>query len=436
MEIVLLLIQIPLLIVIIRYIRKLHTNSLLINSYYYILSFKVTAGFMLGIIYFNYYKNGDTINYGKDLDFLSGIFYSDFKSYLELILTGKTASEVKTGLINYRDIRAFAFVRMISPFYIISGSNYWICSIYLSLFSFSGLWILSNKLFKIYKVKPLALLISFFLFPSVIFWSSGMIKESIAIGMIGFISSIILDLANRQNNFTIVKFFLLLLFSYCLFILKYYYFAVLFAIIVPYGLIKYLSLRIDLFATNKRYRISALILLILLLVFMASFFHPLLHFDKISEALYLNYTKSLNKSTIYNSYTFSGLTSDPKSFLCHLPQAIIYGLFGPFLWQTYKLITTLNGIENTILLILFVTFILNSIKTKEINKTDIEETSIVIYIFILAVFMAFASPNWGSLVRYKIGYLPFFLLLILNSNPIIFQLEKRFSFLNLSEKKS
>ena len=60
----------------------------------------------------------------------------------------------------------------------------------------------------------------------------------------------------------------------------------------------------------------------------------------------------------------------------------------------------------------------------------------IIYVSILAITMAFASPNWGSLVRYKVGYLPFFLLLILNNNPVIDQLEKRWSFGNLREKKS
>jgi hypothetical protein len=434
MEIFLLLLQIPILIFLIKYIRKLNSDPLLVNSYYYLLSFKVTAGLILGIIYFSYYKTGDTISYGKDLDFMCKMFYSDFTGYLKLIFIGEVSEEANKNLLFFWDIRAFTFLRMISPFYVLSGSNYWIFSIYLSLFSFCGLWLLSNTLINLYKLKSIVVLISFFVFPSVVFWSSGVIKESLAMGMIGIILSILLNLANRQGNFTIMKFFVLIIFSFALFYVKYYYFAIFFAVIVPYGLIKYSSLRIEKLRTNKLYRISLFIFLIITMTFLASFLHPLLNINKFFQALYLNYNNTLNHSLVSNSFVYDGLTPDPFSFLTNSPKALLFGLFGPFIWQTSKLISGIGGIENTFLIILFIVFLVKFFRDKLIFKIDIEEIALIIYISILAACMAFASPNWGSLVRYKIAYLPFFLLLILNNNPIIVQLERKIPFLNFSEK--
>ncbi len=85
MELLLLLIQIPFLIVLIKYLRKKHSDPLLTNSYYFILSFKVTAGIFLGLLYFNYYKEGDTIAYYLDLENLSNIFYTNKKEYINIV---------------------------------------------------------------------------------------------------------------------------------------------------------------------------------------------------------------------------------------------------------------------------------------------------------------------------------------------------------------
>ncbi len=437
MELFLLLLQIPLLIFIIKYIRKLHSDPLFVNAYYYLLSFKVTAGLVLGVLYFSYYKGeGDTIMYYEHFELLTSICYSNFQEYVKFIIMGEIPNQFSNSNYLFDQERAFTFIKICSPFYILSGSNYWILSIYLSVFSFLGFWILSSTLIKVYKLKPLSVLVSFFIFPSVVFWSSGVIKESLVLGMMCIIISLILNLITRQENLFIRKCIILLVFSCALLYMKFYYFAVLFAVVIPYGLVKYFSSKIEVMRINKSYRIFSFLFLLLLMSIIVSFIHPLLNIDAISEAIYCNYQATLKYSNILNSYTFEGLSSDPISFLSHIPKALFYGLFSPFLWQCKSVITMVNGIENTILLILFITFLLTNFRKEKLVKIDIEVISLVVYVGTLAIFMAFASPNWGSLVRYKVGYLPFFLLLILNNNPAIIQLEKMFSFLNRSEKKS
>ncbi len=439
MELFLFLIQIPLLIFIIRYIRKLHSDPLLVNSYYYLLSFKVTAGLCLGVIYFNYYKAGDTVDYFNALEFLSRLCYSDIKSYTKLILFSEASAELasKLKMMHYYHPRAFIFIRIISPFYILSGNNYWFLSIYLSLFSFLGLWILSNTLLRLYKIKPLAIMVSFFIFPSVVFWSAGIIKESLIMGMLCILVSILLNLVHRSGKFNIVKLGCLLVFSFLLLYIKFYYFAVLFAVLIPYGIIKYLSNKEgSILQSEKLMRILFLFFVIIFMSFIVSRVHEKLHIDTLAEALFLNYETTIERSHGKNVFLFEGLNASPLSFLRSTPLALSYGLFGPFLWQGQNLLGLISGIENMVILIFFLVFLLSNYNKEKINKIDIEETALIIYISTLAMTMAFASPNWGSLVRYKVGYLPFFLLLILNNNPVIYLLEKRAGFLNRVEKKS
>jgi hypothetical protein len=436
MNLFLFLIQIPVLIFVIRYIRKLHSDPLLINAYYYLISLKVTAGLLLGIIYFNYYKVGDTNLYLHEFDTLSKIFFYDFKSYVDLIFFREGSLDFKNALYTFPKPRAYTFIRIVSPFYILSGSNYWILSIYLSLFSFFGLWILSNTLLKLFNLNSLAVMISFFVFPSVVFWSAGVIKESLIIGMMGIMISIILKFVHQQEKFSILNFFILSVFAGILLLVKFYYFAVLTAVIVPYGIVVVFSKKVALLRNKKAYRILFLFSLIAVMTFISSFADPKLGAGIIFETLFLNYDFTLYTSKGLNTFVFEGLNSDPESFLVHIPKALLYGLFGPFLWQCKKIISLVNGIENTILLIAFITFLIENVKKEKLLKIDIKEISLTIYIAVLAIFMAFASPNWGSLVRYKIGFLPFFLLLILNNNPFVFQLEKVIRFLKPSKKKS
>jgi len=211
---------------------------------------------------------------------------------------------------------------------------------------------------------------------------------------------------------------------------------VLVAVIVPYCLVKYYSFKNGIKKISTKYQIIALILLILCAAVASSFLNPYLNLNVIAEGLYINYKATLKNSTELNAYTFNGLSTSPFSFIPHIPQALSYGIFGPFLWQCKKIISLISGIENTILLILFISFLLSNFKKDKLSKIGIEEISLSIYVLVLAIFMAFASPNWGSLVRYKVGYLPFFLLLILNNNPAITQLARKLKVLNFSEKKS
>ncbi len=435
MELFLLLIQVPILVIIIKYVRKLNSTTLLVNSYYYILSFKVTAGLFLGVLYFNYYKQGDTIDFYHDLNMLNTIFYTDIKSYIDLIFFREVPSGFKNEIMSFRQQRAYTFIRILSPLYILTGSNYWMLSVYLSLFSFTGLWVLSNTLLKFYKLNPLAVLISFFVFPSVVLWSSGIIKESLIIGMMSIIISILLNKANSISRFSIASVLIIIIFSTLLLIIKFYYFAALVAVLLPYCLIKFYALKFGEEKFKKSYQMIVLLSLIVLSAFIATMSHSLLNLKVLSEVLFVNYSETLRNSEGLNVFIFEGINSTPESFIEHIPRALSYGLFGPFLWHCKKLISFVNGIENTIILVLFITFLLGNFIKGKILKIGIEEVSLCIYIAVLAVFMAFASPNWGTLVRYKIGYLPFFLLLILNNNVAITQLERKFNFLSLEETK-
>jgi hypothetical protein len=425
MEILLLLIQVPLLIVVLRYLQKQQTDPLLYQSYYYLLSLKATAGMLVGILYFNYYREGDTLVYWKDLELLSEYFYKDAIGYIDYLFSGSRLAGEWPELETALQPRAWIFIKLISPFYILSGNNYWILAVYLSLFAFAGFWVLADTLVKQYRINSWVLLLAFFVYPSFVFWSSGVMKESLIMGVMGFLISFLLNLFSGTTFRIMLRVVLIALLSWILLDIKFYYFAVLYAVLFPYVVTKKAMAYFPFLQQNKAGRIGTMLGLMLLIALLVSTAHPLLNIQRVLEAVYLNYEATHVLSGGKNSFVFEGLSAAPESFLPHAPQALAYGLFGPYLWHCKNTISLLSGIENTWLLTLFVTAVVYAMKTNAFRKIDLEATAIIVYVAVLAMLMAFASPNWGTLVRYKVGFLPFLLLLLLHQHPWTAYIEQK-----------
>jgi hypothetical protein len=93
------------------------------------------------------------------------------------------------------------------------------------------------------------------------------------------------------------------------------------------------------------------------------------------------------------------------------PQAIWVAFFGPMLWQANNPVMLLSALENTALLIflLFLIFKFNPLRLwKEIIVNPYIQFALIFSI-IFAFAVGITSFNYGTLVRYKIPIIPFFL---------------------------
>src|SRR5690349_2439548 len=92
-----------------------------------------------------------------------------------------------TGLpVYWRDEKALFVARLIVPLYFLSFQSFIIMSMVLSFICYSGIW----KLFMLFNdyfpklQKQFA--ISFLFIPSVVFWGSGLLKDSITLSAVGW----------------------------------------------------------------------------------------------------------------------------------------------------------------------------------------------------------------------------------------------------------
>ena len=106
------------------------------------------------------------------------------------------------------------------------------------------------------------------------------------------------------------------------------------------------------------------------------------------------------------------------NFLVNIPLSLFAGLFMPLPWQGVNILAIATGIVNLILLILFIGKITTQ-SPRKFNQNNSFRLSLVFYIIILAILMAYTTPNFGTLERYKTSYIGFFIFLIFYDHPLI-----------------
>lgn len=408
-------------------------NSLLISAWCFILlrqpapaslkpflvpglAFKLVAGILVGLLYQLYYKEeGDTFFLFNLASYLAELLPRRATDFFNIVLFNKFDSESKTFFFIWNQPRALFFVKILAIVNIVTQSNYWLSSLYLSLFSFSGLWYLASWLVREREIPAYLAALAFLFFPSFVFWSSGVLKESVMTGCMGFLIVSSLHLLqpgakhkSRHGIITLIAFIILLQ-------LKYYYAGIIGAMLIAYSLTK-ITLR------QNSFRIPApsciLFGLFLTIGFLlATFLHPNTRLSAFPQALYTNYQATLAQNT-HPDYTFSEFAPTWTSIIQNAPRALYQGLFGPDLQTARATIQIPAALENLFLgLLLFVIISYRSYTRQWAFST--ESVAVLTYVLISAVLMAYASPNFGSLIRYKTGFIPFLILLAGYRNPLI-----------------
>jgi hypothetical protein len=113
-----------------------------------------------------------------------------------------------------------------------------------------------------------------------------------------------------------------------------------------------------------------------------------------------------------SGYELGELDGTFGSMLALSPQAINVSLFRPYLWEVRNPLMLLSALESLFFLI-FVLYILtakNVLMFKGFNNADVTFCTLFSLSFAFAV--GVSTFNFGSLVRYKIPMLPFFLVML------------------------
>lgn len=353
---------------------------------------KIIAGIILGLIYYKYYQYGDTI------------IYFD----LALKLSSKPLSEHWEALIHTTHLglasqpRVEFFIRLLSVFTRLAGGSYWISSCYLSLLSFfSSIYIVSTLIDVFPKLKIISIA-SFLFVPTVIFWSSGITKDTI--GFVAFSIGVgFLLKTYKTGKFYPLDSLFSLISIVALFKIRHY---LLVSWLIFFGL---LSIGFLFKSGNKKWSVAIAVVVLSGVAFLTQHIHPYLSINRIPLTLYENNREIIRKTRPANRIDLELTAPTWQEVFIHVPKAAYYGLFKPNLTDSTIIWGWLHRVENFILLVLAIFSMLLAI----VNRSSVDWViwSGLGAILLLASMLALSTPNFGSLVRYKSIIVPYLFLI-------------------------
>ncbi|MBP7497497.1 MAG: hypothetical protein KA792_07540 [Bacteroidales bacterium] len=390
----------------------------------YIFLLKISAGFLLYLIYTYYYtdrKTADIFRYFDDSQILHNALFSKPLDYIQMLTGIGNDSEYfniyykamnnwfriyESNIYNdsHTIIRFNAFVRLFS------FGHYSVHTIFICFLSLTGLVALYKFLAEYFINKKTLLFIGVFLMPSVVFWGSGVLKEGLLLFAMGMLLYGIKNIYYKQFNW--FQICLTICSLILLFFIKFYILLTLIPLILSY----FITLKAGKKYTEIIY--FSVLTIFGLIAFNIHYIFPGYNFLEIlvnKQKDFINLAIYMNSGSLIES---SFLKADFISLLYNCPKAFLTTLFRPFLFESFSPFYLLAGFENFLLIILGLSSIF-FIKIKEINRNILYFS--LFFVLITFTLTGLITPVLGSIVRYKIPALPYLVVLfgsLININKI------------------
>lgn len=360
-------------------------------------------------ISFTYTNLGDTFKYYQGSKLLYMVFLKSPWVYFKVIFSDNTyIHELLLNLYPYNafqgDFSFLSMVKVVSLFNTICLNSFWAVSILFCYISFAGSWLMYIGFKKIATLTLFHSILILF-FPSVLFWASGIMKDSFCYSLLGILFYLMTDF--HQSIMIRSKFFkigALITSMYLLFLIKWY---ILFAFLGAYFLMQITLL------IRKKINVWQIILLsgfsVLIIVFM---WYEIKYDYILTHRLILRVKDFHNWHFLMsnNSYSFGEMNYNVRTLIMYFPIAVFTTLFRPFLWEINNFFLSLSVIESTF----FFTFFLVAVfKLRKSGIGKILKNPLLLWSIFFVLFLSYitgiSSYSFGALSRYRIPIIPFYL---------------------------
>lgn len=382
------------------------------------LSMKLLGGIAVALVYTVYYPGGDTTSYFHDSIALQNLLLKDPGNFYSVYVNEANRTNIfffdaDTGIPVYSyDNKAWTVVRI--SFFIVACAmrSFVVSSMLSALVSFIGVW----QMYRVFALRfpdmKREMAIAFLFIPSVFFWGSGLLKDSFTLGALGlFIWAFYTIVEEKRLH---IGYIFIILFS-----------ANLIVSIKPYILVGLIPALIVWFFQKVSEGIKAPVLRFILVPVISAvgFSSGLLLMTLLGDALAEYSLENIIEKAIVtnqdlkqdyyqgNSFDIGEFDGTLPSLLSKFPAATFAAIFRPLIFESNNFVMLVSGLENFFILLFALRFL---VATRIIGWTRmVLSDELIAFSFVFALLFAFAvglsTSNFGSLVRYKIPCIPFFI---------------------------
>lgn len=378
-------------------------------SFVSIFTIKVMAGVMLYLIYTYYYTDrseADIYRFYDDSEALYQLIFTNLREFLanffgfasDFNSGGKYAHLMNNWMLPYDNpmyndnrivIRVHALLRLLS------FGSFNVHTVFFSFFSFTGLFLMARVFYHLIDDWKYELFFGVQLIPSVLFWSSGCLKEPILfLGLGVFVYAFFF-----LNKSPKLWHWLCLILSVCLIYLTKFY--ILMAVI-PAALAYLISRKVA-----DKYVVSVFGLTTLVLVLLAMNIQHLIPSINFMQMLAFKQQNFVNLAVAEQAgsiVTTEYLEPTMLDMFLKAPRALFIAFFKPLPWEVGRSPFILMPMLENIFFILSLAWIIWNSRRSAHLSFSLFCISFVIMLFVL---VGISTPVLGGIVRYKVPALPF-----------------------------
>lgn len=400
-------------------IRSIVTDE--VNRKYFLpaLTVRIIGALAVGLVYQFYYGGGDTFAYhthgsrhiweafvdspvkGFDLLFSDGQHHPQTYSY-------------SSKIWYFRDSHSFFIIRVAAFLDLFTFSSYSATAILFAVIAFAGSWLLFLSFYKLYPDFHRWLAISCLFIPTVFFWGSGIFKDTLTLAALEIATFLVFKVF-QEKQWSIFYFVIILFCCWVIYSIKIYILLTFLPAIILWVFTKHLI-------AVKSFMFKVLLLpFALALVIITGYYaikkvaegDPRYNLDKIAETA---------KITAYDirygwgartgegsGYTLGQLDGSLGSMIRLAPQAINVSLFRPYLWEVRNPFMLLSALEGLLLLGLTVYALVKAKTSVFLYWTQPEILFCLMFSLVFAFSVGVSTYNFGTLSRYKIPMIPYYL---------------------------
>lgn len=399
------------------YLRPRLCDEVTYKYFFPALTVKIFGALALGFIYQFYYDGGDTYNYhthGSRV--IWNTFFEDPASAIRMI-TGPSAVpqlyKYTSQIRFYMDPSSMMIVRIAAVFDLITFSSYCGTAVLFAFFSFIGLWFLFLAFYDLFPHLERRIALCVLFIPSVVFWGSGILKDSIVVATLGlltyFVKRTFIEKRASAPGIFFILFCVFLIYSIKKYVLLCFFPAVL------------LWIYLDNLRQIRSQMIRILVAPAIIIITVVTAYYSVIKIGEDDPRYAIDKLAQTARVTAYDiafqtgrdagsTYVLGQLDDSFQGMMALFPQAVNVSLFRPYLWEVGNPLMLLSAIEASFLfvitLLLIVRYPLRSIRSLS-NPT-------ILFCLVFSISFAFAvgvsTFNFGTLTRYRIPLLPFYTL--------------------------
>jgi hypothetical protein len=380
---------------------------------------KIFGGLFVGLIYNYYYKGGDTFNYWDHAQLINAAFQDSFTTWMKVLTSSADYFDVEvfpyTAKMYWYDSPPDYFVPQVGALLgLFTLNTYLPTTVLFSALSFTGVWKLFVVFTKLYPRLTRQMAFAVLFIPSVIFWGSGFMKDTITFSCLGWVTHFIY-LIFYENKKIIKNSLATLFFLYIIYVIKSYIVIAFLpaALLWGVGLLSYKIKDQRLIVVTRYFLyICAVVGLVVIGGRVQAELFGEYSVESVADKSFVtrDYLYRISMEQEGSGYTLGDMDPTLMGMLEKAPAGINVTLFRPYPWEARKPIVMLSALEALFFLIFTVMVIFRNNPIRVVQRILADETLqfCIVFTLVFAFAVGISTSNFGSLSRYKIPCMPFY----------------------------